>query len=98
PRPPRLDHHNALSLSLLTHVQSFVIRDFVGASELLARAKSLNSNHVMTYRAAAMLAFYTGDLRRARAAAARAELLGRHLPFRYCFATSKCMIEALSGD
>lgn len=97
-RALELDPYNALSLSLLTHVQSFVLRDFIRASDLLERAKSLNSNHVMTYDADAMLSLYTGDLSRARASAARAELLGRHLPFRYCFATSKCMIDALSGD
>ena len=52
----------------------------------------------MMHDAEAMLHFYTGDLTSARVAARRAEYLGRHLPYRYCFATSQCMIEALSGN
>jgi tetratricopeptide (TPR) repeat protein len=65
---------------------------------MMRKAKSLSSDHVMTYDADALLSLYGGDLVRAKVAAMRAAKLGRHLPFRYCFMTSLCMIDAISGN
>ena len=52
----------------------------------------------MTQDASALLRVYTGQLDGARAAAFRTEKLGRHLPYRYCFATTQSMIETLAGN
>lgn len=94
----RLDPHNGLTLSLLAHVNAFVFRDFNRARELLDQAHALQSNHVMTYDAEALLSLYTGDLDTARQAATKAAEMGRFLPFRYAFVTTMCMIDALTGD
>ena len=64
-----LDPYNALTLSLLTHVYSFVLRDFDTAFELIDRARKMGSDHIMTYDTDALLNLYTGNLTRARASA-----------------------------
>lgn len=92
------DPYNSLSYALLAHVRSFVLRDFETAGEYLTRAKSLGSDHVLFHDSAAMLSFYLGDLQGARLSAERSDMLGRHLPYRYSFATSLCMIDGLQGD
>jgi tetratricopeptide (TPR) repeat protein len=97
-RALELDPYNGLALALLAHVSSFVLREFARAADFIERAQALRCEHVMAHDAEALLNFYTGNMVRARAAARRAETAGRHLPYRYCFATSLCMIEALSGN
>ena len=97
-RALELDPYNGLALSLLAHVYSFVMRDFGRAADFLDRAKALKCEHVMAHDAEALFKFYTGDLVGARRAALRAETAGRHLPYRYCFVTTLCMIEALRGN
>jgi tetratricopeptide (TPR) repeat protein len=52
----------------------------------------------MTFDAEAMLAFYSGDLTRARQNAVAADSLGSRMPHAYLFATSLCMIESISGN
>lgn len=93
-----LDPYNGVSLSLCAHVEAFLFHDFVAAAELLERARATGTQHVMYHDALAMHRFYRGDLAGARAAALQAAALGRNLPFRYCFSTSLCMIEAMSGN
>ena len=97
-RTIELDRYNPLALSLLTHGYAFTLREFDTASDCLQRAKSLHSDHVMTYDADALLNLYLGKLPQSRASALQAIRLGRFLPFRYVFYTSLCMIDALSGN
>lgn len=93
-----LDPYNGLTLSLLTHVHAFVFRDFEMAGEFLQSALTVRPDHVMTQDATALLNFYKGNLETARAAAFKAENLGRFLPYRYCFATTQSMIETMAGN
>lgn len=92
------DPYNGLSLALLTHVHAFVFKDFDRAEHYLSRALQIRPDHVMTQDAQALLSLYTGQLDRARAAATRAENMGRFLPFSYCFVTTLGMIETLAGN
>ena len=94
----RLDPANGLSLSLLAHVNAFVLNDFERAQDLLDQAHSLGCSHVQTYHAETCLRFYTGDATAARAVAMKTAMLGRFLPYRYFFVTTLCMSAALSGD
>ncbi len=96
-RAMELDRYNPLTLSLLTHVNSFTLRDFGTAAELMSQAKSLCSDHIMTYDADSLLNLYLGDLKQSRKPAMEAARLGRFLPFRYIFMTSLCMIDGLEG-
>ena len=97
-RALELDRYNPLTLSLLTHVHAFTLKDLGTAAELMSQAKSLNSDHVMTYDADALLNLYMGDLKQSRISALEAARLGKFLPFRYLFMTSLCMIDGLAGD
>jgi len=97
-RALELDRYNPLTLSLLTHVNAFVLKDLNAAADLMSQAKSLNSDHVMTYDADALLNLYMGDIEQSRASALEAARLGKFLPFRYLFMTSLCMIDGLAGN
>ncbi|MER9358526.1 hypothetical protein [Mesorhizobium sp. M0500] len=93
-----LDPFNGAALSLCAHVHAFLLQDFTAAGEYLEKARQTGTQNVMYYDAFSMLNFYTGHYSEAREAAKKAEILGKNLTFRYCFATSLCMIEAMSGD
>ncbi len=93
-----LDPYNGLTLSLLSFVSAFVFRDFEQATELIDRAHMVQSDHVMTHDAQALLLLYKGDLAAARKSAMKAAMLGRFLPHRYAFVTTLCMIDTLNGD
>lgn len=93
-----MDPFNSVSLALIAHVNSFVLRRFDKAADCLDRANDLGFGHVMLYDSTSLFNFYTGNFNKARYAARLAEAYGRHLTYRYCFSTSLCMIEALSGN
>ena len=90
--------YNPLVLSLLTHVYSFGLKQFDKATDLIQKAKSLGSEHVMTHDAEALLKLYTGKLDEAKTPAVHATKLSRFLPFRHCFMTTLCMIDGLKGN
>lgn len=92
------DPASGLSLGLLTHVYSFVFRDYERAFHLADTALSMGADSAMLHDSRAMLHFYTGDLTSARASAERAMARGVLNPYRYSFATSLCMISAVMGD
>lgn len=93
-----IDPHSGLALSLCAHVEAFQFHDFAAAGDLIERAGAAGTRHVMYFDALALLRFYTGDYRNAREAAYLAAAAGQNLPFRYCFSTTLCMIEAMSGN
>lgn len=97
-RALEIDPYNGLTLALLTHVHAFVLRDFDRAGDCLSQAIRQRADHVMTFDTSALLRLYTGDILGARADAFNAEHYGRHLSYRYCFATTQAMIETLSGN
>lgn len=97
-RAEELDPQNGLAAALLTHVHAFVLRDLGRAEAFNERALALRPSHVLTQDATALLHLYRGDVRAARASANRAETMGRLLPYRYALATTKAMIETVSGN
>jgi tetratricopeptide (TPR) repeat protein len=92
------DPFNGLAAALLTHVHAFVLQDLDRAEMFLERARTLRPNLVMTCDAEALLNLYRGDIPTARQAADRTERLGRLLPHRYAFATTRAMVETVSGN
>lgn len=90
--------HNALALSLITHVFGFMDRDFERAFEILAPVRGLEADNPLFFDNIAMLHFYTGGLHEARRYASKAVEMGRFSRFRYSLETSLCMIEAVSGN
>ena len=92
-----LDPYNPLVLSLLTHVYSFGFKQFNTAGDMISKAKSLGSDHVMTHDAEALLMLYTGNLDQAKRPAIQTTRLSRYLNFRHCFITTQCMINGLQG-
>ena len=97
-RALELDPYNPLVMSLLTHFHSFGLKEFDKASELITKAKSIGSDHVMTHDVDALLYIYTGELQKAKQPALQAIKSSRFLPFRYCFMTTICMINGLEGN
>jgi len=89
---------NPLTLALLTQVYAFVFRDYERAKALIEPAIALSPDSLMVLDSLALLSFYTGHLSEARVAAARAMEAALHNPYRYCFATTLCMIETVDGD
>ncbi len=92
------DPANILTRSLLTHVYGFVFRDLNRADALMRPLRDLEPDLPYYHFSRAMLDFYRGDYRGARAAAARAYRTGRHGPFGYAFATACQMIELAEGN
>lgn len=89
---------NGLVLSLCAHVEAFLFRDFATAWDLIDRAALTGTRHVMYYDALSLLRFYSGKYDEARESADIASRTGRNVSFRYAFATTLCMIEALAGN
>lgn len=94
----RLDPTNGLSLSLLAHVNAFVLGEFELAGDLIEQAHSLGCSHVQTFHAETCLRLYSGDAQAARSLSMKTAMLGRFLPYRYFFVTTLCMTAALAGD
>ncbi len=92
------DPHSGVALALCAHVEAFLFRDLAAAGDLIERASATGTRHVMYFDSLALFRFYTGDYRGAREAAHLAAAAGQNLPFRYCFSTTLCMIEAMSGN
>ena len=97
-RAIELDRYNPLTLSLITHIYSFVLKDLEVASKYIQKAKTLGSDHIMTYDTDALVQIYLGNYTLARKSAMRAFNLGRHLPFRHLHLTNLCMIESFTGN
>jgi len=93
-----IDGNNPLTLALLTHVYAFIFRDFNRAQTLIEPALAINSDALMVQDSYALLNFYMGNMSIAREAARKVLNAGLFNPYRYCFATSMCMIETVSEN
>lgn len=93
-----LDRNNPLSLALLTHVYAFLFRDFNRAQTFIEPAMAMKSDSVLAQDSFALLNFYMGNLDVARAAAKKVLSASMYNPYRYCFATTLCMIETVSHN
>ncbi len=92
------DENNPLTLSLVAHVYSFVFRDFYKAEALLDRALVIDPHSILALDGYAMLNFYRGNLEKARALALQVFQKSMFNPYRFCFATSLCMIDTVMGN
>ncbi|WP_305971624.1 MULTISPECIES: winged helix-turn-helix domain-containing protein [unclassified Mameliella] len=92
------DPHNPLARSLLSHVYSFVFRDFGRAAALIAPLQSDPPDLALYHYAKGTLACYTGDYDTAKVAAARAVRFGRDSPYQYLFGSLRQMAHSLSGS
>jgi len=93
-----IDSNNPLTLALLTHVYAFIFRDFNRAQTMIEPAMAINSDGLMVQDSYALLNFYMGNMTVAKQAAEKVLNAGLFNPYRYCFATSMCMIEAVSEN
>ena len=94
----KLDNNNPLTLSLLAHAYSFIFRDFNRAASLIEPAIKMNSDLILVQDSYALLNFYTEKYEQARAAALQVLENSVFNPYRFCFATSLCMIDTVMGN
>lgn len=92
------DGNNPLTLSLVAHVYSFVFRDFYKAETLLERALLIDPDLILALDSYALLNFYKGNLKKAREVALQVFQRSLFNPYRFCFATSLCMIDTVMGN
>ncbi len=92
------DPHNPLARSLLTHVYSFVFRDFERAHEMIRPLAASPPDTPLYYDSLATLQFYTGKMEEAKHAAQAAATLGGHNPYAYAFNTTLTMIDTVTGN
>ncbi|WP_299784448.1 hypothetical protein [uncultured Marivita sp.] len=91
------DPNNPLTRSLLTHVYSFVFRDFERAETIIRPLDSCPPDNALYYHSRALLGYYTGRLSSARHDAKRAAALGRNGPYGYGLLTVRSIVELASG-
>jgi len=92
------DRCNPLTLGLLGQVYSFIFRDFDKAELLLGPAIAMKQNTIFAMDSYALLKFYQGNLEEARSVASRVYDSSMFSPYRFCFATSLCMIDTVLGN
>lgn len=92
------DPHNPLARALLTHVYSFVFRDFERANEMIRPLAAAPPDTPLYYHSLAALKFYTGNMAEAKVAAHHSATLGAHNPYSYAFNTTLTMIDTVTGD
>ncbi len=96
-RATELDRNNPLTIALVAHVYSFVLRDQDRAAEILAPVRDASSRSPFLADTLSMLHYYAGDYEKARSYARQAVSVGRFSPFRYSFTTSLAMSEMMLG-
>lgn len=93
-----LDTSNALVLSLVAHVHSYLFSEYDIAAGLFERAIKINPAQPMGWDLYAMLHAYVGQYQKASAMADWAKNLGEFSPLSYYFDTTKCIVSSLDGD
>jgi len=89
--------NNGTVLGLVTHVNSYVFRDFALADELMQSALEISPYRAMVWDSAALLYSYTGRRSEAMHAAETARKLGRHSPYRHLFDGACCVASMVEG-
>ena len=92
------DGCNPLTTGLVAHVHSFIFRDFNRAEQLLQPVIATAPETTVALDSYAMLKFYQGDFASARKFAIQVFNRSLFSPYRYCFATSLCMIDTAMGN
>lgn len=93
-----LDASNALVLSLVAHIHSYLFSEFDVAAALFERAIRINPAQPMGWDLYAMLHAYVGENEKACAMANWVQFLGQNSPLSYYYDTTKCITSALVGD
>jgi adenylate cyclase len=89
---------NSLVLGLVSHVYSYIFREFSFAEDLVTRAIEANPFRAISWDSASLLYSYTGRPERALDAALNARRLGRNSPYRYLYDGACCVAAAVSGQ
>ena len=92
------DPDNGTVLGLLTHVHSYVLREFSIAEDLMKRSLEISPYRAICWDSAAMLHCYNGRPKEAMKAAETARALGRHSPYRHLFDGACCVASLVSGE
>ncbi len=93
-----INNSNALVLSLVAHIHSYLFSEYDVAAALFERAIRINPAQPMGWDLYAMLHAYVGQYDKARAMADWVQHLGEYSPFSYYFDTTKCIVSSLEGD
>lgn len=91
------DPFNPFSRSLLTHVYSFMFRDFSQAEQMIAPLAASPPDSPFYYHALAALYLYTGRLEEARKAARRCKEMSRFSAYHYAFATTIAAVDTVDN-
>lgn len=97
-RALELDDTNALVLSLVAHIHSFLFNEYDLAASLFERALKSNPTQPMGWDLYAMLHAYTGQHKKAQAMARWVQNMGKDTPYSYYFDTTKCIASSLAGQ
>ncbi len=89
---------NALVLSLVAHIHSYLFSEYDLAAALFERAIRINPAEPMVWDLYAMLHAYVGQYEKASAMANWVQHLGASSPFAYYFDTTKCIVSSLEGN
>lgn len=97
-RAVELDPSNALTLALVGHVQSFVLRRFDVGAEFAQMARQIAPTLAIGWDLSAMNALYRGDIGEAVTFSKTAVRLGRFSPYKPFFESSRMISASLNGD
>ena len=91
------DPLNPISRALVTHVYSFIFRDFEKADSLIRPLASAPPDSPVYFHSLAALRLYTGQFEEARTAAKLARDMGRYSPYSYAFSTTLAMVDTVDA-
>lgn len=97
-RAVSLDPSNALSLALVAHVQSFVLRRLDLGADLARTARQIAPTLAIAWDMSAMNALYRGQIEEAQTYSEKAVRLGRFSPYKPLFESSRAITASLVGD
>lgn len=93
-----LDSSNALVLSLVAHVQGFVLRRLDVGAEMAKTAREIAPTLATAWDMSAMNAIYRGSIDEATYFSEKAVRLGRFSPYKPLFESSHAIANALAGN
>jgi DNA-binding SARP family transcriptional activator len=91
------DPFNPFARSLITHVYSFMFRDFEAAERMIAPLGSSPPDTPFYFHSLAALRLYTGRLSEARRAAEQCKAMSQFSPYHYAFATTVAAVNTVDN-
>lgn len=92
-----MDPCNALTLSIISHIEGFIFRRLDKAAEFAQQARRLAPFFPLAWDLSAMNAVYRGDGETAFRMAREAQRLGRFSPYKTLFDSSLCISASVTG-